>query len=175
MSHRPLTLFAAAILSLAPLSASLAQNASKNGQPADSAAQTPPNGSSAPKASQKPKKIWTNDDVSDLRAHSTISTVGDEKNGARRPVVRRPSSDYLVGAYRAQIDQLQARVADIDKQVASLRAAQSGKTVDSSRKYDAAGGKIGNWNAQIDQLQKNRQDLLRQIDAVEAQLRQSNP
>jgi chromosome segregation ATPase len=162
MSRRCIVLFAAAILFLASRSASFAQDAS-------------PNDSSAPKASQKPKKTWTNDDVTDLRAHSTISTVGEEKNDARKPGMRRPSSENSVRAYRAQIDQLQARLADIDKQIASLRAAENGETVDSTRKYDAFGGKIGDWKAQIDQLQKNRQDLLRQIDAVETQLRQNNP
>lgn len=175
MIPRPWALFAIAIPCLIWVSASSAQNASSNGQAAQATAPSAPSDSSAPKSPQTPKKIWTNDDIADLRANSTISTVGDQKNVTRRTNTWRPSSDDLVRSYRDQIDQLQARVAGIDKQIADLRGALNGKAVDSTRKYEPLGGKIGDWNSQIDQLQKNRQDLLRQIDALETRLRQSNP
>jgi uncharacterized protein YukE len=175
MSRRPWVLFAAVVLSLFSASAPFAQDASPGG-PADSPpAPSGTNDSPASKAPQNPKRVWTNDDLAGFRANSTISTVGDDKNVTRRSGTRRTSSDYLARRYRAQIDQLQAQLADIDKQIANLRGALSGKTVDSTRKYEPLGGKIGDWKSQMDQLQKNRQNLLRQIDALETQMRQSNP
>jgi predicted nucleic acid-binding Zn-ribbon protein len=116
--------------------------------------------------------------MNDLRANSTVSVVGTRKKNAPQPNYNYPSyrqSEYMVKMYRQQIDQLQAQVDGIDKQIENLRDAMNGKTVDSSRKYDPWGGRQGDWNSQIDQLQKNRENVLKQIDSAEEQLRKLNP
>jgi uncharacterized protein YukE len=172
-------LVAGGIFAFAVLAASYAQDAPTNAQTS-----TPPAASSDKKvttdakAAPKPKKVWTNDDMNDLHANSTVSVVGTHKKSAPQRNYNYPSSqqsEYMVKMYRQQIDQLQAQVESIDKQIENLRDAMNGKTVDSSRKYDPWGGKQGDWNSQIDQLQKNRENVLKQIDSVEEQLRKLNP
>jgi uncharacterized protein YukE len=134
--------------------------------------------SSAATPAPKPKKVWTNDDMKELHENSTVSVVGTQKKHTASNNYGSPppgQSEYLVKMYRQQIDQLQAQVDAIDKQIADLRDAESGKTVDSSRTYDPWGGKTGDWNAQIAQLQRSRDDVLKQIDSIEEQIRKVNP
>jgi len=177
MIRRSVMLAAVGIFCLASIPASFAQDASANGQtPAQQAAPSDKKVSPDTKPAPKPKKVWTNDDMSDLHANSTVSVVGTRKKNAPTTYYANPGqSEYAVKYYRQQIDQLQAQVDSIDKQIADLHDAINGKTVDSSRKYDPWGGKQGDWNTQIDQLQKNRDNVLQQIDTLESQIKKLNP
>jgi uncharacterized protein YukE len=177
MFRRTMVLIAAGIVSLSALSPSFAQEAPPNTQTTtQSASPSDKKDSPAPKAAQKPKKVWTNDDMSDLHANSTVSVVGSQKKNAQPTYYPAPGqSEYAVKMYRQQIDQLQTQVAGIDKQIASLHDAMNGKTVETSRKYDPWGGKQEDWNSQIDQLQKNRENVLQQIDSLESQIKKLNP
>ncbi|MGA8766806.1 MAG: hypothetical protein WB559_07295 [Candidatus Acidiferrales bacterium] len=177
MFRRTMVLIAAGIVSLSALSPTFAQEAAPNTQTTTQpASPSDKKDSPAPKAAQKPKKVWTNDDMSDLHANSTVSVVGNQKKNAQPTDYRAPGqSEYAVKMYRQQIDQLQTQVAGIDKQIANLQDAKNGKTVETSRKYDPWGGKQGDWNSQIDQLQKNRENVLQQIDSLESQIRKLNP
>jgi hypothetical protein len=124
------------------------------------------------------KKVWTNDDMGDLHQNSSVSVVGTQKKNNNQPNYDSPppgQSEYRVKMYRQQIDQLQAQADAVDKQIANLRDAQNGKSVDSSRTYDPWGGRQGDWNAQIAQLEKNRDNILKQIDAVQDIIRRINP
>jgi uncharacterized protein YukE len=173
MIRRALVLIAAGIATLSALHPMFAQEAAPNTQPAAAADKK-----DAPdvKPAPKPKKVWTNDDMGDLRANSTVSVVGNQKKNVN-PTYYPPAgqTEYAVKMYRQQIDQLQAQVASIDKQIANLQDAKNGKTVDSSRKYDPWGGKQGDWNSQIEQLQKGRDNVLQQIDSLESRIRKLNP
>jgi TolA-binding protein len=178
MLRPALALVAAGIFPLVMLAPCFAQGAPASAQSSGQSAPSTENKESpAPTVAPKPKKVWTNDDMSDLRANSTVSVVGTRKKNTNPTNYRAPAgqSEYMLKMYRQQIDQLQAQVDNIDKQIESLRDAMSGKTVDSTRNYDPWGGKQGDWNSQIDQLQKNRDSVLKQIDTVEAQIRKLNP
>ena len=189
MSRHTARYIFAAIVCVCACSASAAQDAATKSQ-----GSTPPSTSATPgsidkpaptdkdstaaKSAPKPKKVWTNDDMKELRENSTVSVVGPQKRGSEPNNYYSPppgQSEEMVKMYRQQIDQLQAQVDAIGKQIADLQDAESGKSVDSSRTYDPWGGKTGDWNAQIAQLQKSRDDVLRQIDSIEEQIRTVNP
>jgi hypothetical protein len=175
--RRSVMLIAAGIASLGAFSPAFAQDTAPKAQASSqTAAPTEKKDSPAAKPEQKPKKVWTNDDMADLHANSTVSVVGNRnKNPQQTYYPPAGQTDYYVKMYRQQIDQLQARVDGIDKQIANLQDAKNGKTVDSSRTYDPWGGKQGDWNSQIDQLQKSRENILQQIDSLESQIRKLNP
>ena len=177
MIRRAVVMIAAGILSLSALPGAFAQEATPNTQTSAQPAAAPDKKDSPDaKPAPKPKKVWTNDDMADLHANSTVSVVGNQKKNAN-PTYYPPAgqTENAVKMYRQQIDQLQAQVASIDKQIANLQDAKNGKTVDSTRKYDPWGGKLGDWDSQIEQLQKSRDGVLQQIDSLESRIRKLNP
>jgi len=184
-----------AVLSLISQVPSFAQNTApnnQNSQPPVSTASAPAQtnqSASADKADKKdsttqvpapkPKKVWTNDDMGDLHQDPTsVSVVGKKKNSKPENNYRYSpppgQAEYMLKMYRQQLDQLQAQSEAIDKEIANLENAKSGKTVDSTRNYDPWGGRQGDWDAQIAQLRKNKEYVQQQIDSVEEQIRKLN-
>ena len=183
-----------AILSLTSRAPLFAQNTAANSQnppptpassapaqsdPSASASKTDKKDSTAQTPAPKPKKVWTNDDMSDLHEDPTsVSVVGKKKSSKPENNYRYSpppgQSEYMLKMYRQQLDQLQAQADAIDKQISNLQAAKSGKTVDSTRTYDPWGGRQGDWDAQIAQLQKRKASIQQQIDSVEEQIRKLN-
>jgi uncharacterized protein YukE len=122
-------------------------------------------------ATQKPQaKVWTNDDISNLRADAPVSTVGAKPS---KPAVKPAKAQAKPAAnpYQAQINKLQAQLPPIESQIADLQAALAGNTVDTPRKY--TGVKPDDWHSELDQLQKNRADILSQIDTLEDKARRA--
>jgi uncharacterized protein YukE len=178
MRRRALVFIAAGIFLFAALAPSFAQDTAPIAPtPATAAASSDKKDSSDTGTAPKPKKVWTNDDMAELHANSTVSVVGPQprKTPQRRYDPNATQTESAVKMYRQQIDRLQTQVDSIDKQTANLRDAIAGKTVDSSRTYDPWGGRQGDWSSQIDQLQKTREGVLKQIDSVEEQIRKLNP
>jgi hypothetical protein len=96
-------------------------------QSQDSSAPAPPTpsqDSAAPAETKKPKKIWTNENLSD--ASGTVSVVGDPKNKPK-PVSSKPVDAQYVASVRKQLDKLQGQVADIDKQLVDLKNFSEGE------------------------------------------------
>ena len=145
----------------------------------DPSASTDTKDASASGTAEKPKKVWTNDDMGSLDHHSDVSVVGKRK--PPQPTYhpnsypRRGNAEYMVQYYRQQIDYMQQQADQIDKQISTLQDAKNGKTVDSQRTYNPWGGVQGDWNAQIAQLQKNKDNVLQQIDSLEEALRKLDP
>jgi hypothetical protein len=177
------------LITLVPASAQDSAKKDQNPPPASSATAPAPAGdsssstdkkdSAAPAQTAKPKKVWTNEDVSSLDHHD-VSVVGKRQppqnsynNGHYSPAPGQ--SEMAVKYYRQQIDTLQQQSDAIDKQISNLQDAKNGKTVDSSRTYNPWGGVQGDWNAQIAQLQKNKDNIQKQIDSIEEQIRRINP
>jgi hypothetical protein len=119
-------------------------------------------------AGQAGKKVWTNDDMSDLRGGTPVSTVGPKPSKATAKPVKAPAKPPS-NPYRAQIAKLEAQLPPIESQIADLQAALSGNTVDTPRKY--IGVKPDDWHLELDGLQKKRADILNQIDTLEEQAR----
>jgi hypothetical protein len=101
--------------------------------PQDSSAPAPPaptQDSQTPAETKKPKKVWTNDDLSG--AKGGVSVVGDPKNKPK-PSPSKPANDQYVASVRKQLDKLQGQIADIDKQLVDLKNFSEGEPSTSAR------------------------------------------
>jgi len=148
MSRHLLFSLAVVWLAVTVAQTSRAQNASST----PATAQT----SSAPET--EPKKVWTNEDVSDLRANSTISTVGHSTGSqARQPHASRPKDAKW---YHDQIEKLEKQLPAINARIAQLQAGIDGKfTGDAKESTRPAYGKFGDWKTELEQLEKQRDDI----------------
>jgi hypothetical protein len=145
-----------------------AQAAQTSSAPASQSSTQSPPGQQTPPAN---KKVWTNDDVGDLRDHSAISTIGGANvkpaNPSGRPLPGARAKDAQW--YRDQIRILQAKVPPLDDKIDQLEAALNGETVNSVRTY--GGVRADDWRDQLSRLQKQRGDILAKIDALEDEAR----
>jgi hypothetical protein len=136
--------------------------ANPSGQNAEPLSQTSP-------AQPVTKKVWTNDDVNGLRADSPISTIGKParpaKDGAKQTNPKAKGAAW----YQGRIAKLQAELPPIDDQIAQLRAALDGQTVNSVRKW--GGVKPDDWRVELDNLQKKHDDIEAQIAALKDEAR----
>lgn len=139
--------------------------------------------SSAPPAPQvpanadpAPKRVWTNDDVTDLRADSPISTVGSPKGGPAK------SGHASTGApgqkdakwYHDQMQKLQNQLPALDDKIAQLQAGIDGNfTGDSKTSTRPAYAKGGDWRTELAQLQKQRDDIETRISTLQDQARRA--
>ncbi len=134
---------------------------------ASSGAQTP-----AP-AQPATKKVWTNDDVTDLRENSTVSTVGGSGAKQKTPSSRSAATGGRdANSYKAQIAKLEAQLPPLDAKIAELQAAIDGKfTGDSKTSTRTYGVKGGDWRVELAQLQQKRDGIAAQISALRDQAR----
>jgi hypothetical protein len=122
---------------------------------------------SPPKSATRPQKVWTNEDMGDLRDRSAISTVGNPHpakpsvNEKTVPNATRRNAKW----YRDQILKLRAKIPPLDANIQQLQAALSGKTVDSVRRY--WGTRPDDWRDQLVRLQKQRDAIQAKIAALE--------
>lgn len=172
MNHRTLALLGAVALAAIFSPTAHAQNSQPDSpaQPAPAASATPAS-SPAPATQEPAKKVWTNDDVSDLRGSSPVSTVGSAKPGSGKPTPRNASSAHNKDArsYHDQIARLQAQLPPIDQKIGELQAALSGKQVKEDRHF--GGVKPDDWNAELARLQKQHDDIQSKIAVLEDQAR----
>jgi chaperonin cofactor prefoldin len=171
MNHRTLTLLAAVAFAAFCSPSVRAQDS----QPASPAQLAPPaQAASATPAAQAPaKKVWTNDDVGDLRDRSSVSTVGSAKPASGKPVPKPASSARNKDArsYHDQIANLQAKIPPLDQQINELQSALSGNQVTEERHF--GGIKPDDWKDQLARLQKQREDIQTKIATLEDQARHS--
>lgn len=176
-----------ALLTLALCATAQAQsNAPAATGPAASATAATPNPSPAanssapaPAAAAAPappaKKVWTNEDMGDLRSGSSICTF-QSKSATQNGAARKPAASSKNGNanwYRAQITKLQARIPPLDAKIAQLQSAIAGRSVNdpktSSRPY--GGVKPGDWQMQVNEYQQKREELLTKISALQDEAR----
>lgn len=167
MTRSRLTIMAMVLLSaslLAMARTAKAQAAQPTGAP-QPAAQTSP-------AQQQPaaeKKVWTNDDVADLRDHSVISVGGNARaaNASQKQTPRQNARE--TNWYRGEILKLQAKIPPLDEKIQQLQAGLDGKTVNSVRTYGAT--RADDWRDQLTRLRKQRDDLTAKIASLEDEAR----
>jgi hypothetical protein len=166
MRHRSLLVLATALCIAATVSAQSQTTGSTD------TAQTPnPASSAAPAAPPAGKKVWTNEDVSELRINSTISTVGstDTKPPAKASSAGKPKNPKQ---YQAQIARLEGQIPQLDQQIAELQDAIDGKpTGDAKTSKRPRNVQADDWNVQMQDLQKKKQDILDQIAAMKDEAR----
>ncbi len=139
---------------------------------------TAPAASPAPQApassDSSQKKVWTNEDVPDLRADAPISTVGGAKNGQTRASNSGSGATGTKSAssYRDQIERLQKQLPPINEKIAQLQSALEGNfTGDSKTSSRPTGVQGGDWRTQLAQLQNKRDDIEAKIAELRDQAR----
>jgi hypothetical protein len=167
MNYRPLVFLAAVLCMAGAETSARAQSSSSGatapttGQPSATATPAPPSG----------KKVWTNDDVSDLRGESVISTVGSYSTKAvEKPTPNTKNANAK--SYQTQIARLEAQIPPIDSQIAELQAAIDGKpTGDGKTSQRPRSVKTDDWSVEMQDLQKKRDGIVAQIAALKDQAR----
>lgn len=129
--------------------------------------------SPAPPAQPPAKKVWTNDDMTDLHGRSAISMVGNANPNAVKPASRPSTAPRGKNAqsYHDQIAKLQAQLPPLDEKITQLQAAISGNQVNEVRKYGWT--QPGDWKDQLASLQKQRDGIQAKIAALEDEARHS--
>ena len=142
--------------------------------PSGQVAQTPSQASPLVSTSPATKRIWTNDDVSDVRAGTGTSnhpaSLAKSSAAAAKPSVASKGKDAKW--YHDQIAKLQAQLPPLQVQISSYQAALAGKPIDETRLY--GGVKIADWPVQLAKLQQKRDDIVGKIAAREDQARHNN-
>jgi len=117
-----------------------------------------------PAEAKKPKKVWTNEDIS--RSTGAVSVVGDRKSKPQTAAAK-PANAQYAASVRKQLEKLQGQIADIDKQLVDLKNFSEGEPSTS-----ASGVKlIKNYSrepieVQMRGLQNQKKDLESKVDAL---------
>ena len=149
-------------LVLLPVSLTLPSAAQTND--ANSSGQTPSN-AAAPESASKPaptapKKVWTNDNLSD--ASRKISVVGTKRD--QKYPLTKTADPATVERIRKELKKFQGQVEDIKKQLASYKEFKEGEAVSASGyQVDKGYGRIP-VEQQMIMLEKKKKDLETQID-----------
>jgi hypothetical protein len=126
---------------------------------------TPPKDSTAASDTTKPKKVWTNENLSG--SNGTVSVVGDPKSKPKTATSSKPADAQYVASTRKQLEKLQSQIADADKQITDLTNFSKGEP-----STDAGGIKLNKGynrepiEVQIRVLQEKKKDLQAQIEAL---------
>jgi hypothetical protein len=132
--------------------------------------------------SNQAKKVWTNEDMYQLRERGLISIVGPEANGEAAPSVETPSQQVYSSRlqdpewYAQQAADLQT---ELDKRTADLRDAQAALAQAANGVtqpgVDMSKGNVGvTPEAGIAILQAETQEIQRQLDDLSDLARQNN-
>jgi hypothetical protein len=131
------------------------------------------NGSSP--ASPAAKKVWTNEDVTDLRDNSTISILGkpdtEPTTPANKPAIASNRKDAK--RYHDQIVQLEAQLAQLDRQISVLQAGIDGKPTGDGKNSTRPryGVREGDWPTEEAQLQATHNQITAHISALRDEAR----
>jgi hypothetical protein len=120
--------------------------------------------SAPPADAPKPKKVWTNDNLSG--AKGAVSVVGNPKSKPT-PAPPKPANVEYAASIRKQIEKLQAQIGDIDKQLVDLKNFSDGEPSTSAsgikldKRYEREPIEV-----QMRALQNKKKDLLSKIDEL---------
>ena len=133
--------------------------------PATSNGQTPPATSTNPPNTQppieKPKKIWTNDDV---KKAGSVSVIGDPRN--QKYTMTRPADPAAVARYKNDLQKLQTQLSDVNKKLQEYQDFASGKPANEGGKDLDHGYNRTPVDQQIAKLQNKKKQLEDQIDGL---------
>lgn len=152
------------LLVLAVIPAAAQTTDSTNPPPPASQTQNPPASSGA----KKPKKVLTNEDVSN--SPGKISVVGNGQNtpgNKPKAAATKTANPQYVTSVRNQIEKLLKQIVDTDKQITDLKNFQSGEPstnasgVELDKRYEREPIEV-----QIRALQDKKKDLQAKVDAL---------
>ncbi len=122
------------------------------------------------KDKKKPKRVWTNDELSNLNKMD-ISVVGSAVPARKSNSTPRTQASSLAGRYRETLRRLRADLDLLDKRITALRNFKA------DNPSPSGGIKITGYYStvpipeQINQLEAKRKQVQAQIDALEDEAR----
>jgi peptidoglycan hydrolase CwlO-like protein len=126
---------------------------------------TPTQNPAPPADTKKPKKVWTNENLSD--ANGPLSVVGDSKSAAKtNSSPAKPADAQYIASVRKQLEKLQAQINDADKQITDLNNFSKGEPSPSSGVDLGKGYRREPIDVQVRALQARKKDLQAKIDAL---------
>jgi len=163
-------------LGLLMLTVNLSQTArAQDNSSAPAPSQAPQATSQGQPAQTATKRVWTNEDVPDLRADNPISTVGNSNSGqARRGQTNTNARGQQKDPnwYRNEILRLQKQLSPINEKIKQLQSALDGNfTGDSKTSSRPTGVQGGDWRMQLEQLEKKRDDIEANINTLRDEAR----
>jgi hypothetical protein len=147
------------------------QSPSDAPKPADKPATDP-----AVQTAKKPKKVWTNDEISTAGGPGSISVVGkadpDSKSSSKSEPAER-GRERQIANYRERLHQLRNELETTEKKISDLRNFKADNTsasggINMKQRYS-----MTPLEDQVKQLEERKKQLQSQIDAVEDQARKS--
>jgi len=143
-------------------------------QPSGSPAETP-----TEKAKTKPKKVWTNDEVSNVGGDGAISVVGKagggdsnvSSNKLQKTATGSTAREKQAASYRDRLRQLHNQLETIDKKISQLRDFKADNTSPSGGINMNRGYYMTPVEDQVKQLEEKKKQVQGQIDAVEDEAR----
>lgn len=127
-------------------------------------------------AKKKPKKVWTNDEISTVGG--TVSVVGDSSSSnsaSSSKTTRKPDSDSSqskeIQKYRDQLQQLWAQLDATDKKIEELRNFKADNSSPSGGINPHHGYYTTPIADQIKQLEDKKKQIQEKIDAIEDEAR----
>jgi hypothetical protein len=139
-------------------------------QSSGSSAETP-----TEKAKTKPKKVWTNDEVSNVGGDGAISVVGKagggdsnaSSNKLQKTAIGSGAREKQAASYRDRLRQLHNQLETIDKKISQLRNFKADNTSPSGGINMNRGYYMTPVEDQVKQLEEKKKQVQGQIDAVE--------
>jgi hypothetical protein len=153
----PLSLVCAAALALC------ADGYQQDSASAPAAPKAPPVSQSA--EAKKPKKVWTNEDLSG--SGGTGSPSADGKNAATaKSAPGKPADAQFVANLRKQLEKLQGQLADTNKQIAELDSFRKGETGGTSARQLHKGYNMEPVDEQIEKLREKKKQIQAKIEGL---------
>lgn len=123
-----------------------------------------PQDATAPTEAKKPKKVLTNEDLS--QTNGKISVVGDAKEQPK-PAARATPAPQYIASVRKQLEKLEKQLKDVNKQITDLKNFNAGEPstrasgVQLDQRYQREPIEV-----QIRALEDQKKDLESKIDAL---------
>jgi chromosome segregation ATPase len=131
------------------------------------------------KAKTKPRKVWTNDEISNVGGDRAISVVGKAGGGDSNPSsdsfqkTAPGARDKQAAAYRERLHQLNNELEATDKKISQLRNFKADNTNASGGINMNHGYSMTPVEDQVKQLEEKKKQIQAQIVAVEDQARKN--
>lgn len=132
----------------------------------------------AAKPTKKPKKVWTNDEISSVGGDGSISVVGNtadtkpsSRDMDRNSTNQTPQQERKIAAYRDRLHQLNNQLEATDKKISELRNFKADNTSASGGINMNHGYSMTPVEDQVKALEVKKKQIQDQIDALEDQAR----
>jgi len=173
--NRTITILAGALLFAALPGFAQSPDANAGAKPAATDSSAPANPAQDKK---KPKKVWTNDEIS--KVSGGVSVVGDSSTSGsdtkKKGEPARENDDFRqrqINEYKKQLSQLQSQIDAIDKRISQLKNFKGDNTSPSGGININQGYNMVPLEDQVKQLETKKKELQGKMDDVESDARKN--